>query len=226
MPHARIRRLAVCLMVALLLPALSASADDKKPSFQFNLFSVEGLVVGKTITVDQAYGEQHHKAVPSPFSFVVPLSPSKEYEVFFDAEPPGDAWIKLSFATSDRQLIENIQFVHLTVDMGDLKAREQAVAQALINGGLPTVFEGRTNTGRDSVRAIKIGDYDAVEVIAHYDEPKLGKMYARLVGIINPNGPDGVAAVANVVLSRVPLKTVDDFAKTRGGALLSYFKYL
>ena len=226
MPHARIARLAACLMLAVLLPALSASADDKKPSFQFNLFSVEGLVVGKTITIDKAYGEEHHRAVPAPFSFVVPLSPSKEYEVFFEPEPAGDSWIRLSFATADRQLIENIQFVPLTVDMGDLKDREQAVAQALINGGLPTVYEGRTNTGRDSVRAIKIGDYDAVEVIAHYDEPKLGRMYARLVGIINPKGTDGVAAIANIVLSRVPVKTVDDFAKTRGGALLTYFKYL
>ncbi len=41
------------------------------------------------------------------------------------------------------------------------------------------------------MRAVKIGDYDAVEVIAHCVEPKLGRMYARLVGVLNPDGPDG-----------------------------------
>ncbi len=164
MPRTRNGRLVLPLVLAALIPALPAmAAGDQKPSVNFNLFSVEGAVVGKTITIDQAFAAEHHKAVPTPFSFVVPLSPSKEYEVFLDAEPAGEAWIKINFATADRQLIENVQFVHLTVDMGEVEAREQALARALVNEGLPIVFHGRTNTGRDVLRATKIGDYDAVE---------------------------------------------------------------
>ena len=51
-------------------------------------------------------------------------------------------------------------------------------------------------------------------------------MFGRMVGILNPDGPDSVVAIANVVLSRVPVKTADDFARTRGGVLLANFKYL
>ena len=227
MPRARIVCLAFLSLIFALLPALSASAEDKKPSITFNLLSVEGLVVGKTLTIDKAFAEEHGVPVPAPFSFVVPLSPTKAYETFVETAPKlGEAWIKLSFATSDRQLIENIQFVNMTVPMGEPQARLKAAAGALVNEGLAQTFKGKANSGRDVVRAIKIGDYDAVEVIAHYDDAKLGKMYARLVGILNPDGPDGVVAVANIVLSQVPVKSVDDFARTRGGALLSNFKYL
>ncbi len=230
MPHARIARLAVCLVLAALAPTL-ASADDQtpgKPSITFNLLSVKGLVVGKTVTIDGAFAEKHGRPVPAPFSFVVPLSPTKTYETFVETPPKlgGESWIKLSFATPERELIENIQFVNMRVPMGEVKARLEAVAAVLVKNALPGVFKGRTNTGRDTVRAIKIGDYDAVEVIGHFDEPKLGKMYARLVGILNPDGPDGVVAIANIVLSRVPVKKPDDFAETRGGATLAHFKYL
>ncbi len=51
-------------------------------------------------------------------------------------------------------------------------------------------------------------------------------MYARLVGILNPEGPEGVVAVANLVLARVPVKTPEDFAHTRGGVVVANFKYL
>ena len=223
----RIVRFAVCLILAVLMPALSAAAEDKKPSVTFDLPSVEGLVIGKTLTIDKAFGEEHGVPVPAPFSFVVPLSPTKEYEVFVDPAPkPGEAWIKINFATSDRQLIENIQFVNLTVPMGDTKDRLNAAARALVNEGLPDLIRGKANAGRDVVRAIKIGDYAAAEVIAHFDDPDVGAMVGRMVGILNPDGPDSVVAIANVVLSRVPVKTADDFARTRGGALLANFKYL
>ena len=227
MPRARNVRLVLCLILASLLPALSAMADDKKPSATFDILSVEGLVIGKTLTIDKAFGEQHGIPVPTPFSVVVPLSPTKEYEVFADPAPkPGKAWIKISFATSDRQLIENVQFVNMTVPMGEVEPRLRAAARALVDEGLPDMFKGKANPGRDAVRVIKIGDYDAVEVIAHYDDPEVGTMYGRMVGILNPDGPDSVVAIANVVLSRVPVKTADDFARTRGGVLLANFKYL
>lgn len=227
MPRARNVRLLLSLILALLLPALSAAAEDKKPSAAFDLLSVEGLWVGKTISIDAAFGKEHGIAVPAPFSFVVPLSPTKEYEVFADPAPkPGEAWMKINFATHERQLIENIQFVNMTVPMGDTKARLNAAARALVNEGLPDLIRGKANAGRDVVRAIKIADYDAVEVIAHFDDPDVGAMLGRMVGILNPKGADGVVAIANIALARVPVKTADDFARTRGGTLLAHFKYL
>ncbi len=227
MPRTRIVATVLCLVLAALMPAVATQADEAKPSFSFNLLSVEGLVIGKTITIDKAFGAEHNLPVAAPFSFVVPLSPSKEYEVFVDPAPkPGEAWIKINFATADRQLIENIQFVSMRVPMGELQARLQAVAGVLVKGGLTAVIKDKANAGRDTVRATKIGDYDAVEVVGHYDDPELGAMVVRLVGIPNPDGADGVAAIANIVVSRMPVKTVDDLARTRGGALLANFKYL
>jgi hypothetical protein len=216
----------ICTLLGLTLAAFPARADDQKPSVQFNILSVEGLVIGKTITIDQAFGEKNGVSVAAPFSFVVPLSLEKAYEVFVEPAPnPGDSYIKINFATPDRQLIENIQFVGMTIPMGDPEQRLKVVANLLGDKGLAQMLAGKLNPARDGVRAVKIGDYDAVEVIGHYEEEGLGKMYARIVGILNPNAPDSVAAISNVVLSRVPLQTVDDFAHTRGGVLLSNFKY-
>ena len=216
----------ICTLLGLALAAFPAMADDQKPTIQFNLPSVEGLVIGKTITIDQAFGEKNEIAVAAPFSFVVPLSLEKAYEVFVEPAPkPGDAYIKINFATPDRQLIENIQFVGMTIPMGDLEQRLNVVAALLGDKGLAQMLAGKSNAARDGVRAIKIGGYDAVEVIGHYEDESLGKMYARLVGILNPNAPDSVAAISSLVLSQVQLHTVDDFARTRSGALLSNFKF-
>ena len=236
--HSRTAAWIACACLGLLLSAPVAHAadeqkkpdaapDDKKPSITFNLLSVEGLVIGKTLTIDKAFGDQHGLKVPKPFSFVVPLSQDKTYDTFVEPAPkPGEAYIKLNFATPDRQLIENIQFVNMTVPMGETQERLKLAAKTLGDRGLAMVMAGKANPGRDLVRTIKIGDYDAVEVIGHYEEANLGKMYTRLVGILNPDGMDSVAAISNIVLSRVPVETIDDFAKTRSGALLLNFKYL
>ena len=68
--------------------------------------------------------------------------------------------------------------------------------------------------------------YDAVEVLGIYTDPDFGKMYLRIVGILNPDSEDTVFAIANVASEQMSLPTPDDFDKTRGGYVLSKFEFL
>lgn len=212
------------LLICILLP-LTAKAQQVSGEFNAYLLSIEGLVVGTTLNVDAAYGEKYGHIIDAPFRVLIPTS--DEIRELLDPSPQnGDALVKIHFATQDKQPIENIQFITMRVDMGDVKQRLDSMARLLVNNAFKQVIANHKNPTRDVVRAIKLDDYDAVEVIGTYEDAKFGLIYTRIVGILNPDKPEGVVALANVISSRLKLEKPDDFPRTRGGALLRNFRYL
>ncbi|MBN9671300.1 hypothetical protein [Roseibium aggregatum] len=192
---------------------------------KFNLLSVEGLVVGKTVRVDEAFASRHGLAVPAPFSFLVPTE--DDVVVLMDQAPGrGSAFVKLNFITKDRKLIENIQFVPMTLKLATTQERLNAVGRLLAGTAFQRAVANHAKPTRDLVRAVRIGDYNGVEVIGSYEDAVEGKMYLRIVGILNPNSRDGIVAIANVVASRLDLPAPNDFPRTRGGVLLKNFRFL
>jgi len=221
------RRNRLLVLAALVFSSATAAvpAQEAGGSITFNLLSVEGLVVGTTMTIDADFGTEHDVAVPAPFSFLVPTADDVR-ELVDPAPKPGDALVKINFATDDLELIENLQFVPMTLPMTAPEERLQALAQLLAEDGFSMAVAGYENYTRDIVRLTEIGDYQGVEVIGRVDSPDLGLIYIRLVGIPNPAGPDGVFAIANVVAARQLLPSPDDFPQTRGGTALKNFRYL
>ncbi len=205
--------------------ALAQSASVKG-EVKFNLLSVEGLVVGKTLAVDTGFAAKHDIAVPRPFSVLVPTADEVLELVEYAPNGPRGPFFKVNFATQDRQLIENIQFVPFTLAPGEKEDRLKTLAGMLANDAFAMATRDYPKHKRDVVRKTTAGKYDAVEVIGRYEDPKLGLMYLRIVGIPDPDGPHGIFAIANVVAARQDLPTPDDFPRTRGGAAIRYFKFL
>jgi hypothetical protein len=200
-------------------------AQENSASVTFNLFSLEGLVIGNTYSIDADFGEEYGITVPAPFRFLVP----KEDDVtpYFETPDGTDGmFLKISFATEDRQLIENLRFVRMTLPLGDRADRLTVLARLLANDGFNQAVSGYSENEYMGAREVKVGDYDAVEVIGKYIDPQLGLMYVRLVGIPNPDADASVFAVANIVASRFELESVDDLARTRSGTTLRFFEYL
>jgi hypothetical protein len=228
MPARRTAQVAITILFALTLFASGSAispAQENSPSVTFNLFSVEGLVVGDTYSIDAAFGEQHGVSVPAPFRFLVPREDG--VTPLFQAPNGSDGMlIKVNFATEDRQLIENMRFVTMTLPLGDGADRLTVLARLLANDGFNQAVATYPENEYIGAREIKIGDYDAVEVVGKYIEPQLGLMYLRLVGIPNPGGAASIYAVINVVASRVELQSIDDLARTRSGTALRFFEYL
>lgn len=230
--RALMRLVIIGMIAGGLVQTAHSQETEKKPGLQISgtikiePLSITGLVVGKIVKVDEAFGQKHDVPVHAPFSFLVPTA-DDILELADFAPKPGQAFIKINFATPDRQLIENLQFVTANVDMGDLDERVQAFVNVLVQKTWPQVVAaGGDENKRDVVRQIKIGPYDAVEVIGRFMEPNLGLFYTRIVGILNPDSAHCVMAVANVVANYQELATPEDFATTRGGVALSRFKFL
>lgn len=213
--------------MALTLAFVPVSAQEAapEPSVEFNLLSVEGLVVGTTISVDKAFGAEHEIDVLAPFSFLVPTADNVR-ELLDPAPQPGQALVKVNFATMDRELIENLQFVPYTLPLGETEERMNMLAGMMANDAFQMAVGTHDENIRDVVRPIKIGNLDAVEVIGRYQDADLGLMYLRIVGILNPASEHSVFAISNVVSTRQPIPTPNDFPQTRSGTALKNFQFL
>ncbi|WP_029040722.1 hypothetical protein [Cucumibacter marinus] len=198
-----------------------SGSSDSIPTF--NLLPETGLIVGDTVRVDSRFAEQNDIEVPTPFSFLVPTERLVD-AVVEPAPRPGTAFVKVSFVTEQRGLIEDLQIVPLSLSMeGD---RLENLAQSLGNDAFNMAVEGSEQSARAVVRSTKISGYPAVEVLGQYVDSEKGPMYLRIVGIPHPAKPSGVVAVQSVVASRLDVPTPDAFPLTRGGTALRHFAFL
>jgi hypothetical protein len=189
--------LASLLIIALLIstPALSeitASVGEVKVA----PFSVKGFELSKTYTIDKAYGLKHGREIAAPFRFAIPVM--DDVTPYFETPVKGDSTLlKVSFATDDKQLIENIRFVPFQVEMIDRQKRIHTTASLLANQGFQMATASMKDVKRLAVVQSEIGGHDAAVVVGQYTDPALGLMYVRLVGIINPDARHSILMFAN-----------------------------
>jgi hypothetical protein len=216
-----IARRAAVLAVMGCLATLPAAAAELK----FNLLSIKGLVVGTTVKIDAAFGEKHGVKVASPFQVLVPKT--ENVQALMDPAPkPGDSFVKFNFATPDRKLIENIQFVPMKLPLGPEEQRLKLLAKLLTERVFPKAVAKSVDSKRLSVRKVDINGIASVEVVGLWQSAAEGKMYIRIVGIPHPRRPESVFTVANVVAARQDVPSANDLPRTRGGTALRHFKYL
>lgn len=214
------RILAATAVLLAMLTGLAGAATVK-----FNLLSIEGLVIGTTLIIDDRFGKKYGVEIKSPFEILVPTAP-EVLELMDPAPKPGEAYLKINFATEDKQLIENIQFVPMTIPMGPEDQRLQVAGKLLANNVFTRAVANAKSSKRINVRKVDINGYAAVEVVGMWESDDSGTMYIRIVGIPNPNGPESVFTVANIVAARQEVPTPDDLPRTRSGTTLRNFKYI
>jgi len=214
-------RICGLLLFGTLFFSIPASAQHVSGPAKFNLLSLEGLVGAKTVRIDDDFARKYGLTVPAPFSFLVPTA-----DDVLELVDPGSGLARVSFATTDSQLIENIQFVPMAVRLAPTQERLKALGQLLSKTAFARAVANQAKPTRDVVRPVRIGDYNGVEVIGSYEDTEFGKIYLRIVGILNPHAQEGVVAIANVVAARQELPSPNDFPRTRGGMLLQNFKFL
>lgn len=168
-------------------------------SATFTPFSVEGLSLSKTIKIDAAYGTRFGKTIAVPFSINVPIT--KQFDIFYDSKPdsPTDTTLlKITFATKDRQVIENIRFAPVQIGMGEVEVRIKTAAQVLAQKVFPDISRGNKDPKLLGVVQTRIDDKDAVVGVAQYTDPTFGPLFARLVLILNPKAPHSILAFATI----------------------------
>ena len=234
-PHKAIsplRTLARAAGAAFILSTGATMAQDAQPSIKITLFEADGVVISDTIRIDQEFANTYGVSVDAPFKIGVPRQENVT-PLYEPGNSPDSAMLKINYTTGtretpieERQLIENIQFVGMSIPMGDVEQRVATMADLLINQAIPTALKGYE--GGEYLGALRrqIGDIEVVDTAGQYIDPNLGRMYLHVVGYLNPNDENSVFAVANVVGARFDLKTLDDLALTATGETIDSFRYL
>jgi len=227
-----IKFLPIAALLALLLVISPAMASENGFSFKFNLFSTEGFVISDTYTIDEGFAQRNNVEVLAPFTFKIPRQDNVT-PLFNTGSGSGGMIIKVNFTTGDkdthiseRQFIENIQFVSMVLPLGEPEERIAVLTRLLSNdafNGATASYEQKEFIGS---RTAKIGDLDVVDVVGRYIDPNLGLVYVRLVGILNPDSPDAIFSVSNIVADRFEFTSLDELEFTGGGKTLSSFEYI
>ncbi len=230
----RLQRFAafIVLFFSLIAGSGAAMSQESEPSFKFSLFEINGLVITSKYNINQAFGERFGLTIPASFSVDVPKP--NDVTTFLNPGSGDDGLqLKIDFVTGDentelseRQLIENQRFVTMILPVGDPEERLKNLARLLANDGFNSAVAGFEESEYIGARGVKVGDYDAVEVVGKYIDPSIGLLYVRLVGIPNPDSENSIFSVANIVADKFDLSSLDDLALTASGKTLDSFKYL
>jgi hypothetical protein len=218
-------RLAIAGAAALFSIAGAAAQDNGGPTVRFDLLNIEGLIVGTTLKVDAAYGQTHGVTIKTPFSFLVPTEGG--LAIFVENATAEDStYIKVNFATEDRQLVENIQFVPISIGLADRQVRLDTLAKLLVEQAFPIVVANYPENNMIGWRETTLGAYDAIEVLGEYIDPANGHMYARVVGYLNTDAPETVMAIANISARFTPIDDPSQFSRTRSGVAMNHFAFI
>ncbi len=222
----------IAALIALLFFANPAIAGEDGFSFKFNLFSVDSFVITDNYTIDEGFGQRNDVEVLAPFTFKIPRQDNVT-PLFTTGSGSGGMIIKVNFTTgekdadiSERQFIENIQFVSMVLPLGEPEERIAVLTRLLSNDVFNSATADYEQKEFIGSRNAKIGDLDVVDVVGRYIDPDLGLVYVRLVGILNPNSPDAIFSVSNILGERFEFTNLDELEFTGGGKTLSSFEYI
>lgn len=208
-------------------------AQDAQPSFKFNLFEVDEFIVSDIYNFGKIRAESLGRPINAPFTFQVPRQDNVT-PLFETGTEPGGMFVKINFATggkdtpiTERQLIENLQFIPMTLPIDDdLDVRMQNLTNLLIKEAFPQVTKNREGVEYIGARRTQIGDINAIDAVGKYIDADLGTMYVRITGFVNPDGVDAVYSVVNLVASRYEITNLDQLFLTGSGKTIESFEYI
>ena len=203
----------VALSMTLTAEALSA---DTEP------YEIRRLIIGKKVVIDRAFAEENEVPVPTPFELTIPTG--EDFLTLIDTKQGG--FLKVSFATPDRDFLESVHFINMDVPVDIEADRTAVVAKLMSEQVFPNLTEGREDAKVLAIRESEIGGVGAVEVIARYMDAEDGLIYLWIMGMPHPVQARGTYAVAAIHHGRRPMESDEDFRKMLSGRALFSFRYV
>ncbi len=210
----------------------TANAGENNPSVKFGFLSTNGLIISDTIIVDADFSKKHNiPAIMTPFQIKVPRQNGLERLIEYGTEP-NSMIIKLNFVTNsgkeneNRQLVENLQFIPMSVDMTDPEDRIKALTNLMVNDAFNMVTQNYEKKEYIGARRAKINNIDVIDAVGSFIEPNLGLIYVRITGYLNPNKTDGIFSVANIVADKYDITNLEQLFLTGSGKTIESFEYL
>lgn len=218
-PIITLKAILISTLAAISTPAV---AQEDGATVEFNALTATGLVVGKRVVVDAAFGVEHNINVPAAFNFIAPTG--DDHLLFGLPAPGGTGLYKVFFATLTEESTSNIQFIPFTVGMGPIEERLNSLPALLKNAFISSV-EDTEQAAINVTRAIEVGPYPAVEMLGNYRSEEFGIVVLRIVAIPAPDSENGMIAIINGITKNFPMESVEDVLNTNASRALGTFKF-
>jgi hypothetical protein len=170
------------------IPFLEERPGEKEGRF----YTLEGAVIGDPITIDAAFAEIYQTQVPlSPFSIIVPRDQNRR----MSAGGAGGQYASIGYFSDDGAAREIVRLTSLTIPEGEPSARLAVLIDLMLQEGPKLAFSGWEQGQFEGIFKTRIGGrYDAVTMQGWCSDPGKGYYFARLCGVLNPEGREGILA--------------------------------
>jgi len=210
------------LILTLAVISAPTIAQESGATVEFNALTATGLVVGKRVVVDAAFGIEHDINVAAAFTFIAPTG--DDHLLYGLPAPGGTGLYKVFFATLAEQPTSNIQFIPFTVAMAPVEERLNTLPPLLKNAFISSV-EDTEQAAINVTRAVEIGPYSAIEMLGNYKTDKFGVVVLRIVAILNPDSENGMIAIINGMTKNFPMESVEGIVRTNASRALGTFRF-
>ena len=220
---------AACVATAVSLSAFAQEKttdndvkDGKPTAGETKPYEIKRLIIGKSVVINKEFADKNGIPEPSPFSITIPTG--EDFLTLLDTKKGG--FLKVTFASPDREFLESVQFVDMEVPADLKEKRTPAIAQLMSQ----KVFVNATKDLKDAkvlaIRETEIGGLGAVEVIGRYTDADSGLIYLWIFGLPHPVNSKGTYAIATLHFGRRPIVTDQDFRNTLAGRAIFSFQYI
>ena len=208
--------------VALVLPlaGMASAENTAQPAARpYDWRSVLTQSVKVQMKINSEFEFSKKRRVPIHFTMGLPFSKDTLITRTRFPEQQGNL-AEIQFLSPDKMLMEYITISVGTVGGDTAEERlkrlfaviDRQVYPSLTPPSTAKILGGRKTT---------IAGHPAIEFVSLFEDPKLGSVAARIVGVIAPNNTDVVFLVQRTMRDKMNLSGPDELAKTFGGTILS-----
>lgn len=177
-----------------------------------------------------ALGSQSHSLVAGAqrVSFTVPVAQEEgpRFGVLLQPSPPDGGLAALTFHTPEQGLIEAVHLSTAMIPMeGTAQDRQEAFRTLLRDTAVPALQGKLSDLQVETTRNMRLGGFDAVELTGTASHPTHGALRWRLMGILNPSGPDSLYTLSQVATAALPVTGPENFGQSLSGRLLDSLRF-
>ena len=207
------------------LAAMLAVLGLASGAFAFDYKAIMAEAGRQTVTFGEAFEQGQGGPLLVHFSFDAPQHPNMQFGFQQHPDSPNKLGT-LSFGTPEGAMVEDVViYAHRfgaeveTVTVDNLAA---VISGPLAQG----VFANREGLELRGLNAATVQGREAAQLIATYDDPNVGKVAVRVVGIVPPSGRNAVIFVARSVVGSLGLESLEDLGRTPAGAMVGTVRLL
>lgn len=159
------------------------------------------------------------------FTFDVPQHPAMQFGFQQHPDSPNKL-ATLSFGAPEGAMVEEVVIYTHRFDPEVAAVTVDGLAAVISGPVAKGVLGNREAVQLHGLNAATVQGREAAQLIATYDDPNVGKVAVRVIGIVPPSGRNAVIFVSRSLVDRLGLESLEDLGRTPAGAMVGTVRLL